>query len=166
MGYNLIMPLTPKQAAFCREYLIDLNATAAAKRAGYSQATAHVQGPRLLANVGVAARIAELQKAAAQRNEVTLDEVIFMLRKSYEDAKVAKQHGPAVRAAELLGKTLGMFRDRVLVDDMARLTDDQLIDALAKGDPQREQAARVLLGPASFDVDGEGSLDPTEKTRH
>jgi len=90
MGYNLLMPLTPKQAAFCREYLIDLNATAAAKRAGYSQATAHVQGPRLLENVKVAAQIAELQKAAAQRNEVTLDEVVSMLRKSYDEAKVSR----------------------------------------------------------------------------
>ncbi len=47
-------------------------------------------------NVRVAARISELQEAAAQRNEVTLDEVISMLRKSYEDAKAANQHGPAV----------------------------------------------------------------------
>jgi len=162
------MTLTPKQAAFCREYLLDLNATAAAKRAGYSEATAKQQASRLLTNVNVAERITELRDAAAQRNEVTLDEVICMLRKSYEDAKAAKQHGPAVRAAELLGKTLGMFRDRVLVDDMARLTDDQLIDALANGDPERERAARLLLGPASFNATEDGfpeTGDETE-TRH
>ncbi len=161
MGYYALMTaLTPKQAAFCREYLIDLNATAAAKRAGYSEATAKQQGCRLLTNVNVAERIAELQEAAAQRNEVTQDEVISMLRKSYEDAKAAKQHGPAVRAAELLGKTLGMFRDRVLVDDMARLSDDQLIGALAKGDPERERAARMLLGA------GDGFPDTLDETRH
>jgi Terminase small subunit len=153
------MTLTPRQAAFCREYLIDLNATAAAKRAGYSVATAKQQASRLLTNVNVAEHISELRQAAAQRNEVTLDEVISMLRKSYDDAKAAKQHGPAVRAAELLGKTLGMFRDRVLVDDMARLTDDQLIDTLAKGDPEREKAARLLLGP------GEG-FPEADETRH
>ena len=101
--------LTPKQTRFCSEYLIDLNATAAAKRAGYSEATAHVQGPRLLANVSIASRIAELQEAAAHRNEVSLDEVITMLRKSYAEAKAAKQHGPAVRAAELLGKDVNVY---------------------------------------------------------
>ncbi len=138
--------LTPKQQRFCSEYLCDLNATAAAKRAGYSEATAHVQGPRLLENVRVAARITELQEAAAQRNEVTLDEVITMLRKSYEDAKAAKQHGPAVRAAELLGRYMGLFKDRLLVTDTARLSDDQLIEALAQGNPERERAAQVLLG--------------------
>ncbi len=41
--------LTAKQARFCEEYAIDLNATAAARRAGYSEKTVHVQGPRLCA---------------------------------------------------------------------------------------------------------------------
>ncbi len=92
------------------------------------------------------ARISQLQEAAAQRNEVTLDEVLSMLRKSYEDAKAAKQHGPAVRAAELLGRYMGLFKDRLLVTDTARLSDDQLIEALGQGDPERERAAQVLLG--------------------
>ncbi len=43
--------LTPKQARFVEEYLIDLNATQAAIRAGYSAKTAEVQGSRLLGNV-------------------------------------------------------------------------------------------------------------------
>ena len=59
--------LTPKQERFCQEYLIDLNATGAARRAGYSAKTAHVQGPRLLANVAVASRLAQLQAATAER---------------------------------------------------------------------------------------------------
>jgi phage terminase small subunit len=43
--------LTPKQTRFVEEYLIDLNATAAAIRAGYSAKTANQQGPRLLERV-------------------------------------------------------------------------------------------------------------------
>ena len=160
MGYDPRMAaLTPKQQRFCSEYLCDLNATAAAKRAGYSEATAHVQGPRLLENVRVAARISELQEAAAQRNEVTLDEVISMLRKSYEDAKAAKQHGPAVRAAELLGRYMGLFKDRLLVTDTARLSDNQLIEAMAHGDPERERAARLLLGASE-------GFPEADETRH
>jgi phage terminase small subunit len=38
------MPLTPKQESFVEEYLIDLNATQAAIRAGYSKTTAHAIG--------------------------------------------------------------------------------------------------------------------------
>src|ERR1019366_3591949 len=56
-------PLSAKQEAFIREYLIDMNATAAAARSGYKQP--NKQGPRLLVNVGIAARIrAELAKLA------------------------------------------------------------------------------------------------------
>ncbi len=47
------MSLTPKQARFVEEYLIDLNATQAAIRASYSAKTAEVQGSRLLGNVKV-----------------------------------------------------------------------------------------------------------------
>ena len=49
--------LTARQERFVEEYLIDLNATQAAVRAGYSAKTAHSCGPRLLANAGVAAAI-------------------------------------------------------------------------------------------------------------
>jgi phage terminase small subunit len=56
--------LTPKQARFVEEYLVDLNAKQAAIRAGYSPKTAEVQGCRLLRNVQVAAAI---QRAQAER---------------------------------------------------------------------------------------------------
>ncbi len=49
------MSLTPKQARFVEEYFVDLNATQAAIRAGYSAKTAYSQGERLLRNVEVAA---------------------------------------------------------------------------------------------------------------
>lgn len=45
--------LTPKQKRFCEEYLIDLNATQGAIRAGYSQKTAYSTGQRMLKNVEV-----------------------------------------------------------------------------------------------------------------
>lgn len=66
--------LTPKQAAFVAEYLVDLNATAAAERAGYKNP--NKQGPRLLVNVGIANAIGEAQAARAQRTEITQDRVL------------------------------------------------------------------------------------------
>lgn len=47
--------LTPKRRLFCLEYLLDLNATQAAIRAGYAEASAHVEGSRLLADAKVQA---------------------------------------------------------------------------------------------------------------
>ncbi len=67
------MKLTPKQQRFVEEYLIDLNATQAAIRAGYSKKTADVQGPRLLGNVGVAQRIAVAQEERAKRTQIDAD---------------------------------------------------------------------------------------------
>ena len=59
--------LTPKQQLFVMEYLVDLNATRAARAAGYSERTAESQGSRLLSNVKVAAAIQEaMDKRAAE----------------------------------------------------------------------------------------------------
>ncbi|MCU6729081.1 terminase small subunit [Huintestinicola butyrica] len=71
--------LTPKQERFCEEYLIDLNATQAAIRAGYSSKTADVQSARLLVNVKVQERISLLRSKQSKRTEVTADKVIAEL---------------------------------------------------------------------------------------
>ncbi len=138
--------LTAKQERFCREYVIDLIATEAAKRAGYGEKAAHVQASRLLKNAKVAAYIAEFQQAAAKRNEVTVDTVVGMLLDSYDEAKKANQHGPAVRAAELLGKGFGMFIDRHQVDEVSQLSDQQLAVNVAKnyGGGDRAFARRLF----------------------
>ena len=56
-----VQKLSARQAAFVAEYLVDLSATQAAIRAGYSAKTALQQGPRLLGNVCVGAAIAKAQ---------------------------------------------------------------------------------------------------------
>lgn len=68
--------LTPKQEQFCLEYLIDLNASAAARRAGYAEKDADVQGPRLLGNVRVADRIASLKAERAKRTRLDGDKAL------------------------------------------------------------------------------------------
>ncbi len=144
--------LTAKQERFCREYLVDMNATQAAKRAGYSPRTANEQGARLLANASVKPRIAELQAEVSERLDITVDDVIAMLMESYRDAKTAKQHGPAVRAVELLGKRLGMFRDRVIVSREDSMPDDDLVAALAGDDPHKAEMLRAIIGRPTFDA--------------
>ncbi|RWG02558.1 terminase small subunit [Mesorhizobium sp.] len=86
--------LTPKQALFVNEYLVDLNATAAAKRAGYSELTAQVQGSRLLSNVMVAEAIATRQAAIADRLGVTQEKIVAELAKiAFADIRKAVRWG-------------------------------------------------------------------------
>jgi phage terminase small subunit len=70
------MSLTPKQARFVEEYLIDLNATQAAIRAGYSKTSAMNQGYLLLQHPDVQAAIHEGQKARSERTGISQDQAI------------------------------------------------------------------------------------------
>lgn len=73
--------LNAKQKQFCQEYLIDLNATQAAIRAGYSRKTANQQGARLLTKVGVQAELQKLMGKREERTEITQDMVVNELAK-------------------------------------------------------------------------------------
>ena len=73
--------LTVKQRMFVEEYLIDLNATQAAIRAGYSAKTADQQGSRMLANVKVQQVIAEHMAERSRRTGVNQDRVVLELAK-------------------------------------------------------------------------------------
>ncbi len=75
------MALTDKQEMFCREYLVDLNATQAAIRAGYSDKTAQEQSSRLLSNVMVQNRISVLK---SERNERVGVDAAYVLRRLTE----------------------------------------------------------------------------------
>jgi len=68
--------LNPQQARFVEEYLVDLNATQAAIRAGYSVRTAYSQGQRLLKHVEVRRAIDKAMSARSQRVQVTADDVL------------------------------------------------------------------------------------------
>lgn len=70
---SLVSKLTDKQAAFCEEYLLDLNATQAAIRAGYSVDTARNTASENMAKPDIQARIAELQAERSQRTTIDAD---------------------------------------------------------------------------------------------
>ena len=71
--------LTDKQAAFCREYIIDFNATQAAIRAGYSESTANQQASQNLVKLNIQSRIAELMQERNERVQVNADYVLNRL---------------------------------------------------------------------------------------
>lgn len=68
--------LTDRQAEFVRQYLVDLNGTQAAIRAGYSPHTAQEQASRLLSNVKVQEAVAKAKAERAERTQITADRVL------------------------------------------------------------------------------------------
>lgn len=70
------MPLTPKQEQFCREYLIDLNGTQAAIRAGFSKKTASSIGSEYLRKPEIQERLRQNMASRAQRTEISADRVL------------------------------------------------------------------------------------------
>lgn len=75
------MKLTPKQKRFCQEYVIDLNGTQAAIRAGYSKKTANIQAAQHLTKLSVQNYIQTLQEKKREKMEVTAEMVIAELAK-------------------------------------------------------------------------------------
>lgn len=72
----IVAKLNERQERFCNEYLIDLNATQAAIRAGYKETTAYSMGQRLLKNVEVQAYIQQRKQDRVERTEITQDMVL------------------------------------------------------------------------------------------
>jgi phage terminase small subunit len=75
------MTLTPKQARFVEEYVVDLNGKQAAIRAGYNPKTAEVQGSRLLRYAQVEEALKAAVQARSKRTQITADRVVTELAK-------------------------------------------------------------------------------------
>ena len=126
--------LTPKQQRFVEEYLVDLNSTQAAVRAGYSEKTANKIGPELLGKTSILHAIEEAKARRSKRTEITADYVLGNLvevaERCMQKRPVLNMKGEQVvdedgankwtfdskganRALELLGKHVGCFVDKV-----------------------------------------------------
>lgn len=127
------MKPTEKQKRFVDEYLKDLNASAAARRAGYSTKTADRIGPELLGKTCVSKLIAERIQKRQQRTEITQDSVLRNL-KALVDRSMRFDDAPhmqaALKANELLGKHLGMFTDKIRLE--GELTVSGILEELVK----------------------------------
>lgn len=153
--------LTAKQQRFCDEYLIDLNATQAAIRAGYSAKTADQQGSRMLTNVKVQQEIAEKMAERSKRTGINQDRVLQEIAKlalvnidDVVDLETGRVRKTATKedlaciqsikikptefgtereikfydkkgSLELVGKHLGMFKDKTEVEVVLPIFTDE-----------------------------------------
>ncbi|NBX03922.1 MAG: terminase small subunit [Alphaproteobacteria bacterium] len=105
------MALKEQQKRFCKEYVIDCNATQAAIRAGYAKQTAKQQGSRLLTNVDVSAEIERLSASVHKKLEISAERVLQELAAIAFDEKKHKTVD-RLSALDKLGKHLKLFTEQ------------------------------------------------------
>jgi phage terminase small subunit len=130
------MPLTPKQQRFIQEYLIDLNATQAAIRAGYGKKGASTQGERLLRNVEIKAAVAAGQARQFGALEITAERVkLELARVAFVDVRRLFDDDGNLRPLSTLS-----------ADDVAAVKSLEVVMAnLDAGDGKRDRVHRVSL---------------------
>lgn len=152
-----MVALNEKQKLFYKEYVVDANATQSAIRAGYSKKTAYSQGQRLLKNVEGQKYLEELMSEKEKTLIASQDEVLqhltMVLRGESKSEEIVVEgigegcsrakimmKGPSekdkLKAAELLGKRYGLFRDKVEINgiDEEKKKLDEIITNLIGGD--------------------------------
>lgn len=139
------MPLTPKQQRFVEEYLVDLNATAAATRAGYSARTANEIGAENLAKPSIAAAIQAARQALSERALVTQEDVVKGLLEEARRTGEESSHSARVSAWTQLGKHLGMFVERHQVEGIVAVQiTEELVDADSATNSRTSPSAKAV----------------------
>ena len=108
--------LTPKQLMFCKEYLIDLNATQASIRAGYSEKTARSVGCENLTKPYIQKEIQRLKAIREKKIGLTAEKVLEDIERVRNKAEGSEQFNVSLKASELQGKHLAMFTEKHQVD--------------------------------------------------
>lgn len=115
------MALTAKQKAFVDEYLVDLNATQAAIRAGYSEKTAYAIANENLTKPEIAKAIQKAMENREKRTEITQDRVVQEIAdnafRPASDAQDSEfKHASKTKYLDMLCKHLGVYERSVQVD--------------------------------------------------
>ena len=118
---NDVAVLTDKQKMFCKEYMIDLNATQACIRAGYSKKTAKVIGSQNLSKLNIQEEITKLMKKREDKVELTAEKVLKDIERVREKAEDSDQYNVSLKASELQGKHLAMFTEKQKIEGELRV---------------------------------------------
>lgn len=121
--------LTSKQEMFCKEYLVDLNATQASIRAGYSEKTAQQIGSENLSKPVIQERIKEHMAKRAEKLDLTAEGVLQDIIDTRTEAATESKLSERLKANEMLGRHLKLFTDKVEVSggiQIVRLDEDDI----------------------------------------
>lgn len=164
--------LTPRNLRFCEEYVLDLNATQAAIRAGYSEKSAHTTANEILKNPKVQQKIAELQDERSERTRITADYVLTSLREVVERCmqkapvmvgrgenahQLKDEHGAdvwefdskgAIGALKLLGDHLGLYKGAEPEGQSSSLPDATGREELSTEELQKRLSSAIKSGAA------------------
>lgn len=156
--------LNAKQARFVEEYLIDLNATQAAIRAGYSEKGAHVRGAELLSNRKIADAVADAKDSRSERTEITQDRVLAELAKiGFSDIRKAlTDSGNLVDPQEWDDDTAGAIASLEVVTVRGSAGDEREFDHIHKIKTWDKLSALEKIGKHLGMFDGAGSGDDTK----
>lgn len=183
MENNLeVSQFTGKELQFCQEFLIDLNAAASARRAGYSSRTAAQIGHELLQKPKIQQHIQKLIKERTARTQLTSDTVILEFAKiafsessklSEEDDTLRMTMQHKIDSLKLLGEHLGLFSDKPGVTPATSLyqqnisinatSDESVIPEEDKKfmkqltGPERQHIRRLLERKILAEADSEGA---------
>lgn len=106
--------MTPRQKNFVEEYLVDYNATAALKRAGYLVADSNAKkyASELMDHPAIRCAINVASENKASKSAIKPDYVIKKIMRTIESAEQSGAHNAVLKGCELLARHLGMFIER------------------------------------------------------
>lgn len=156
--------LNPKQCRFVQEYLVDLNATQAAIRAGYSEKTAYSQGQRLLKNVEIASAIKEAMDLRANSVQITAERVLLEVARlaMYDPRKFFNASGELLGIHDLDDDTAAALAGMDVMELPEGLGSVKKIKLVDKG-PNLERLMKHL---GLYERDNEQKVDPLTALLH
>ena len=104
------MSLNDRQSRFVSEYLVDMSATKAAVRAGYSPKTAKSQASRLLTIVNVQSQIKSKQREVEVKLDLGRERIIRDLQEAIDVAREDKDANAMIAACAELNKMMGYYK--------------------------------------------------------
>jgi len=105
-------PIKKRYEEFCQNYLLDCNGARAARKAGFSAASARQQANRLLSRDDVRERVRFLRIEMARRNCMTSEILMAKLEMVFRQALEYRQCASAIRAIELQARLAGLLPAR------------------------------------------------------
>ena len=145
--------LTDRQEIFCTEFIKDLNAIAAAKRAGYGKLSAERNAYKFLKHEAIRKRIEELKKESFKRTAIDSDDILRRLVRIADRTEQEGDFNAAIRSLELLGKHKALWTEKTI-------NETTIMNAFASGNSEEDierdvERLRKIATPKLKIVSGE-----------